>query len=151
MKKTLITFGLMLIALTARTQLIATVQMDETVEGICNHDEVFSLYSGWEGQVEPKCSLNKEEMEAILNETLQFLKDNPKFKSKGMVGVFINCEGIALKWEVSVKSKKSELDEQIIKVFETFNDWESGTLNGKAVDSHELFSYQIKKGTLTIN
>jgi hypothetical protein len=29
-----------------------------------------------------------------LNTEVSFLKDNPKFKDKGMIGLVINCKGI---------------------------------------------------------
>jgi hypothetical protein len=151
MKKPLLSLIIALTSLTTNAQLVATVQMNEKIEGICNHDEVYSLYHGWTGQVEPKCSMSKKEMEVVLNEKLQLLKDNPKFKAKGMVGVYINCEGKAVKWKISNKSKNEEFDKQIIAIFETFDNWEAGTLDGKNVDTHELFSYQVKKGVLTIN
>jgi len=133
----------------ASAQIIATVEMKEYVEGICDYDNVYGLYGGWDGQVEPKCSVSKEEMQKLLNQ-VQFLRDNPKFKGKGMVGVYVNCKGEALGWSISVASKK-ELDQQLLKVFQTFDEWIVGTLNGKDVDSIELISYKIKKGILTIN
>lgn len=151
MKKTFTILTLLLVGFTAKAQLIATVQMDETVEGICNQDEVYALYDGFDGQIEPKCSLSKKDMENLLNENLQFLKDNPKFKSKGMVGVYINCEGMPLQWDISVKTKKSDLDAEILKLFQTCEDWTPGTLDSKAVDTRELISYEIKKGVLKIN
>lgn len=132
-------------------QLIAKVEMREDVEGICNKDEVYSLYGGFAGQIEPKCTLSKQQMEDILNEKLTFLKENPSFKSKGMVGVYINCEGRALQWDISVKTKSEELDRQILEIFKTFNEWTVGKLDGKAVDTRDLFSYEIKKGVLKIN
>ena len=90
-------------------------------------------------------------MEEFLYEKLQFMKDNLTYKSKGMVGVYINCEGKALEWDISVKTKSAELDQQILEIFKTFNEWTSGKLNGKEVDTRELFSYEIKKGILKIN
>lgn len=142
---------LTLLAFNSDAQLIVQVEMKEKIEGICNQEEVYSLYGGFEGQIEPKCSLSKKQMEEILNEKLQFLKDNLNYKSKGMVGVYINCEGKALEWDISVKTKSAELDQQILEIFKTFNEWTSGKLNGKEVDTRELFSYEIKKGILKIN
>lgn len=139
------------LALNSEAQLIARVEMKENIDGICNQNEVYSLYGGFDGQIEPKCSLSKQNMEDILNERLLFLKENPKFKSKGMVGVYINCEGRVLQWDVSVKTKSAELDKQILEIFQTFNDWTVGKLNGKGVDTRDLFSYEIKKGVLKIN
>lgn len=135
----------------SQAQLIAKVEMKEKVEGICNQNEVYSLFAGFKGQVEPKCSVSKQEMEKILNEKLQFLKDNPKFKGKGMVGVYINCEGVCLEWDISVETKNAELDKQILEIFKTFTEWTAGSLDGKNVDTRDLFSYEIKKGVLTLN
>lgn len=133
----------------SQAQLVAKVEMKEKVEGICDYDNVYGLYNGWDGQVEPKCSVSKEEMQTQLNQ-VQFLKDNPKFKGKGMVGVYINCKGEAIGWRISVTTNK-ELDQQLLAVFQSFNNWTVGTFNGKNVDCSELISYRIKKGILTIN
>lgn len=134
----------------SKAQLIAKVEMKDSINGICNQDEVYALYEGFDGQIEPKCSLSKEEMQEIINNKLQYLKDNPKYKGKGMLGVYINCEGTALQWGISVTTKSAELDEQILEIFRTFNNWEAGSLNGEAVDTRELFIYEITKGILAL-
>lgn len=132
--------------------MLATVQMKEKVEGICDSSRVFALYSGFKGQVQAKCPISKEEMEKQLNDSLTFLKENPKFKSKGMVGLYINCKGEPLQWEIEVKTKSKELDAQILAIFKRYTqNWIPGSLNREHVDSSELFSYEIKQGKLYIN
>jgi hypothetical protein len=150
MRQVIITTLLLLYGQTSYSQLLATVQMKETVEGICDHQKVYGLYNGFTGQVEPLCSTTKEEMENLLNKNASFLKDNPKFKSKGMVGVYINCEGEPLQWAISVTSKSKELDQQLLETFQTFTDWKPGKLNNEPVDSRELISYEIKKGVIVL-
>ncbi len=149
MKTLLITVLILMSSFTTQAQLITKVQMKEKVEGICDHDNVYALFNGFDGQVEPKCSVSKEEMQEQLNK-VQFLKDNPKFKGKGMIGVYINCHGQAIGWRISVKTDQ-ELDQQLLKVFQTYQNWTVGTLNGKNVDCSELISYEIKKGKLTLS
>lgn len=151
MKKALLTISIIILCLTGHAQLIATVEMKEPIEGICNNKEVYGLFDGFSGQVEPKCSLTKEEIQKLLNEKVVFLKENPKFKGKGMVGVYINCKGEALNWAISVKTKNEELDKQILEVFKTLQNWTAGKLDGKNVDSRELISYTIKKGKIILN
>lgn len=150
MKKVRLTISLLIIAFASQAQIIARVEMNENVEGICNNKEVYALFSGFKGQVEPKCSLAKEEIQKLLNEKNTFLKANPKFKGKGMVGVYINCKGEALNWDISVKTKNDELDQQILDVFKTLQTWTSGKLDDKNVDSRELMSYKIKKGMIIL-
>lgn len=132
-------------------QLVATVQMKEPVDGICNPDEVYALFDGFEGQIRPKCTVSKKQMQDILNQKIQFLKGNPKFKGKGMVGVYINCEGLVVKWRISNKTSSEVLDAELLEIFKTFDDWSVGTFYGKEVDASELISYEIKKGVLIIN
>ena len=151
MKKTLLIISIAILGLSGHAQLIATVEMKEPVEGICNHKEVYVLFSGFTGQVEPQCSLTKEEMQIMLNEKALFLKTNPKFKGKGMVEVLINCEGEVLKWEISTKTKSDELDRQILDAFITLQNWTPGKLNGEDVDSMKLIGYTIKKGEIILN
>lgn len=124
--------------------------MKEKIEGLCSEKEVYSLFDGFKGQIEPKYSLTKLEIQNLLNEKVTFLKLNPKFKGKGMVGVFINCKGEALGWEISLKSKDQELDQQLIDIFKTLQSWTPGKLNGNNVDCRELISYKIKKGTIIL-
>jgi hypothetical protein len=131
-------------------QFIATVEMKEPVEGICNNTKVYALFKGFQGQIPPKCALTNEEIQKLLNE-IPFLKANPKFKGKGMAGVYINCKGEAIGWEIDNKSKSQELDKQLLEVFKTLRSWTQGKLNGMSVDTRELISYTIKKGVLTLN
>lgn len=46
---------------------------------------------------------------------------------------------------MGVKTKDPELDSQLMAVFKTLGNWESGKLNEKNVDSTQLFSFKIKK------
>lgn len=149
MKIRIVSILFLIASLESYGQLIAKVEMKENVEGICDNDNVYGLFNGFDGQVEPKCSVSKEEMQEQLNQ-VQFLKDNPKYKGNGMVGVFINCEGETIGWRISVKTNQ-ELDKQLLIIFESFEEWTAGTLNGKNVDCSELISYKIKKGKLIIN
>lgn len=150
MKTIILTTAIIILGLRVHGQLIATVEMKEPVEGICNNKQVYALFGGFKGQVEPKCSLTKEEIQNLLNEKITFLKVNPKFKGKGMVGVFINCKGEPLNWEISVKTNNDELDQQIIDIFKTLKNWTPGKLDENSVDSRELISYKIKKGLIIL-
>lgn len=150
MKKNLFTLCLIAISLQGFSQFIATVEMKENIDGICNYKHVYALFAGFKGQVKAKCSLKKEEIQNLLNEKVTFLKANPKFKGKGMVGVFINCKGETINWDLSGNSKNNELDQQILDVFKTLTIWTPGTLDGINVDTHELISYKIKKGVLIL-
>jgi hypothetical protein len=49
------------------------------------------------------------------------------------------------------KTKSPELDKQIEALFNSLTGWKAGTLNGKAVDSMLLFSFEIKKGQVVID
>lgn len=149
--KTVVVVFFAIFSFNANSQIIATVQMKEPIEGICDNDKVYALFSGFTGQEVPKCSISEEEMQLILNEKLKFLKDNPSFKGKGMVGVYINCEGEALNWHISVSTKNETLDTELLEIFETFNEWTAGRLNNKTVDCSELISFEIKKGKITLN
>lgn len=148
MKHVILPLVSILFSYCVQAQFIAKVQMKEKVEGICDLDNVYGLFDGFDGQVTPKCSVSEEEMQKQLNQ-IQFLQDNPKYKGKGMVAVYVNCKGEAIGWRISVETKE-ELDQELLDVFKTFLDWSVGTLNGKKVDSNVLISYKIKKGKLTI-
>jgi DNA-binding protein YbaB len=150
MKKVLFIFSLSVLCSKGHSQLIMREEMKEPKEGICNHNEVYALYGGFKGQVEPKCSRTKEEIQNLLNEKVIFLKTNPKFKGKGMVSVYINCRGETVDWRISVKTKNDELDKEILEVFKTLQTWTAGKMDGKNVDASVLTSYKIKKGSIEV-
>lgn len=149
--KTVVAVYFAIFAFNASSQIIATVQIKEPIEGICDNDKVYALYSGFTGQEVPKCSISVKEMQTILNEKLQFLKDNPSFKGNGQVGVIINCEGEALNWNTSLSTKNETLDKELLEIFEQFSNWNAGRLNNETVDSFTLIRFEIKKGKIKLN
>lgn len=151
MKKIILTCCILFFGFKMQAQFVAKVMLNDTIAGICNHDEIYSLFSSLSGQVQAKCSLSDEEIQNRLNEQLTFLKANPKYKSEGSVSLYINCKGEVVKWENFLKSKNKELDEQILAFFSTLKTWSPGKLNGKNVDCIKSFNYKIKKGILILN
>src|SRR5688572_26155747 len=115
------------------SQMMITTEAPE-VEGLCNNKQVYALFSSFSGHTEPKCSLNKEQIQALLNEKVTFLKENPKFKGKGSVSVYINCKGEIFNWKTSTETKSPDLDKEILAVFQTLTTWRAGKFNGQAVD-----------------
>lgn len=128
------------------------VMLRKKVEGMCTPaKDVFELYNGNEGEVEPICSVSKEELIELLNNELSFLKNNPDFKGRGMVSVLINCEGKAIGW-AEVVTKNKELNQEILTFLIKQNfDWEPGYFKDEAIDSLYSFSYQVVRGVLRLN
>ena len=133
---------------TASAQFVATVEIKEPIEGICNEKAVYALFP-MAGQVAAVCKTSDKEIEKLLNE-MPFLKANPKFKGEGMMGIYINCNGDVVQCKIDNSTGNAELDAQIEAVFQKLVYWEVGTLNGKQVDSLRLFSFEIKKGKVTL-
>ncbi len=128
------------------------MEVKEPIEGVCDNDNVLVLSPVFgKGQVEAVCTVSEDEMEVMLNEKVQFLKDNPDFEGKGMMQFVINCKGEVCRCQIDNESGSEELDSQIIAVFKTFKDWKAGTYNGKAVDSMVLISYTFKEGKIIFN
>lgn len=150
MKKILILF-MGLYAGTAFSQLVARLELKENIEGICNSKEVYALFSGFKGQVNPVPPISKDEIKNKLQSEVSFIKDNPKFKGKLMIHCLMNCKGEMVQCTVDNKSGNDELDKQVLAVFATLKQWTPGTLDGKAVDTSELFSIQVKKGVISFN
>lgn len=103
----------------------------------------------FEGQIEAVCPITKEQILTRLNSEIQFLKDNPKYKTKGMIGLLINCKGEVVQSEMDTKTKSKELDKQIEALFNSLGEWKAGKLDGQSVDSSRLFSFRIKKGKIS--
>lgn len=134
------------VTLTSTAQFVAKMEVKEDIPGICDKDEVYALFPTFKGQKEAVCPVSKEEILKRLNAEVQFLKENPDYNDKGMIGLIINCKGEVVKCEMDNNTKNEELDKQIEAVFNSLGDWKTGKLNGKAVDSSRLFSFQIKNG-----
>jgi len=146
MKKGIVLIGMVLSTVYASAQFIARVEVKEDIPGICNKNEVYALFPTLKGQEVPVCPVSKEEILKRLNSEVVFVKDNPKYKDKGMIGLFINCKGEVVQCKMDNKTKNEELDYQIEKVFNSLGDWEPGKLDGNEVDTSELFSFTIKNG-----
>lgn len=151
MKKTILTLIIGMIGLSVSAQLVAKMEVKEDIPGICDKDEVYALFSSFEGQDNAIPPISKDDILKRLNSEIQFLKDNPKYKDKGMMGLLINCKGEVIKCKMDNKTKNPELDQQIEEVFNSLGDWKAGKFNGKQVDSSELFSFKIKKGVISFD
>lgn len=132
--------------------MVAKLQMDEHVEGVCDNDNVYAIlpFPG-NGQVAAKAPKTDEQITTELNSKVTFLKDKPDYKDEGMVNIIINCKGEVVKCEIDNKTKSPELDKQIVAVFAEMKKWSAATVSGKAVDAVELYSFTIKKGKITIS
>lgn len=130
----------------ASAQFVAKMEMKEAVPGICDKDEVYALLPMLKGQEEAVCPISKADIIKRLNEEIAFIKTNPKYSDKGMIGLLINCKGELVRCKMDNETKDPELDKQIEAIFNSLGEWKAGKLNGKNVDSSWLFSFTIKKG-----
>lgn len=146
MKKTILILMTTFCAMTASAQFVAKMEVKEDIPGICDKNEVYALFPSFKGQDEAVCPMTKDEILQKLNSEVAFLKDNPKYKDKGMIGLVINCKGEVVQCKMDNKTKNPELDKQIEAVFNSLCSWKAGKLNGKEVDTSRLFSFKIKNG-----
>ncbi len=151
MRKLFLTLLTILIYSTSFGQFVAKMEVKEPIEGICDANEVYALFPSFKGQDLAICPISKDKILERLNNEVQFLKENPKYKDKGMIGLVINCKGEVVRCKMDNKTKKTELDKQIEEVFNSLGSWKSGKLNGKKVDSSRLFSFKIKKRKFTFD
>ena len=151
MKKTFLILMTIAIYSTVSAQFVAKMEVKEPIEGICDENEVYALFPMLDGQEEAVCPVSKEEIINRLNNEVAFLKENPKYKDKGMIGIIINCKGEVVQCKMDNKTKSEELDKQIEAVFNSLGEWEAGKLNRKEVDSSRLFSFKIKNGKITFD
>lgn len=151
MKKIIVALLLVQLSLSSFAQFVARAEIKEDVQGICDKKNVFALMGMLKGQKEAVCAVKEPEIEKALNDSIQFLKDNPDYKDKGMVSIIINCKGEVVQCKMDNKTKSTVLDEQIVNVFKTLTSWKAGTLDGKNVDSIKLWSFEIKNGKLKLN
>jgi hypothetical protein len=149
MKQTFLTIAITLIYSIASAQLVATMEVKEDIDGICNKEEVYALMPSIDkNQVKAICPVSKDEILKRLNADVKYLKENPKTKCKGMMSILINCKGEVIQCKMSNPTNKDELDQQIVAVFNGLGEWKNGMFYGKAVDSNQLFSFKIKNGVV---
>lgn len=151
MKQILLTFFVLTIYMTTSAQFVAKMEVKEPIPGLCNATEVYALFPSFKGQEEAVSPMTKEQILDRLNHEVQYLKDNPKYDDKGMMGLVINCKGEVVKCKMDNKTRTPELDKQIEDVFNSLGVWKAGKLNGKEVDTSRLFSFKIKNGKITFD
>lgn len=150
MKKLLFILCLATYSLHTSAQFVATMEVSEPIEGLCNQEEVYALFPMFGGQKEAICPISKQELLVRLNEEVTYLKENQKFKGKGLINVILNCEGEVVQCEMDGNSKTNSkvFDQQVIDVFLSLGIWKPGRLSSKKVDSVMLYSFKVKKGVI---
>ena len=131
--------------------MVATMQVDEPIPGVCNNSRVIAIlpFPG-NGQVKAEAPLTDEEITKKLNSEVDFLKDKPDYKDKGMVNLIVNCEGEMVRCQIDNKTQNPELDKQIVAVFAKMKDWKAGSIDGNSVDTSVLYSFEIDNGTISL-
>ncbi len=127
-------------------QFVAKMEVKGTIKGICNSNEVYALFPSFKGQDEAICPVSDGVILRRLNEEVQFVKDNPNYTDKGMIGIVINCQGEVVQCKMDTKTKNKELDQQIEAVFNSLGEWKAGQLDGKNVDSSKRIRFEINEG-----
>lgn len=137
-------------SLVSFSQFVARADIKEKVEGICDKKNVYALLAMFKGQKEAVCAVADTAIEHILNDSVQFIKDNPACNDKGMVSLVINCKGEVVQCKIDNKTKSPVLDEQVVNVFKSLVSWKAGKLDGTNVDSIKLWSFEIKNGKIKL-
>jgi hypothetical protein len=151
MKKVLSILSLLAITLTSSAQFAARMEVKEPIKGICDDKNVYVIFPSFKGQEEAKCPVSEKEITKRLNSEVPFLKDSTSYNDKGMVNIIINCKGEVVQCEIDNKTRYSELDKQIVAVFNSLGKWKPGKVNGDKVDVSRLWSFEIKNGEISIN
>ncbi len=150
MKKIALIILLIQFSVCSHAQFVARAEIKEDIPGLCDKSNVYALLPMLGDQKEAVCSVQKTEIEKMLNDSVQFIKDKPGYKDKGMVSLIINCKGDVVQCKIDNKTKSPVLDEQVVNVFKTLISWKAGKLNGKKVDSIKLWSFDISDGKITL-
>jgi hypothetical protein len=150
--KRLFFFSLLIFScLIAPAQFVARMQAKEPIPGVCNIKNIIVPFPSFKGQEVAICPVSKKEIQRRLNAEVPFLSLNAKYSGKGMIGLVVNCKGEVVQCKMDNKTGSEELDKQIEAVFNSLGEWKAGKLNGKPVDTSNLFSFTIESGTLTLN
>lgn len=134
---------------TGSAQFVARMEVKEPIPGVCDNNNVIAILPTMKGQQAAVCPVSNEEILKRLHAEVQFIKDNPTFEGKGMMGLVINCTGKVVQCKMDNKTGNEELDKQIEAVFNTLGEWKPGKLNKKEVDTSKLFSFSIQNGAFS--
>jgi len=131
--------------------MVATMQVDEPIEGVCNNDRVIAILPlEGNGQLEADPGVSDREIENMLNEQVSFLNNQADYEDKGMVSIIVNCKGEMVRCEIDNETKNEELDKQIVAVFAKLNNWKAGSIRGESIDTVVLYSFTIEGGKITL-
>ena len=115
-------------------------------ENVCKANRVYFLTENRAKPIEPIDSI-----EAKLNETITYAKENPTFEGKPAIQFAVNCQGqIGGGFHVVTKSGNDILDKTLIEFFKTIKNWQAGKIRKKTVDSWYMWRLEIKNGHITI-
>jgi hypothetical protein len=126
-------------------------QMIMSVEGI-NPENVCTLgkiYFLIESKARPIESIDS--IQARLNTNITFARENPTFTGKSVIQFAVNCKGeIGGGFHVVTKSGNTDFDNELISFFKTINNWKTGKIKKKSVDSWYMWQLEIKDGYIRI-
>jgi hypothetical protein len=115
-------------------------------ENVCKPNTVYFLT---ENRAKPIDSIDS--IETILNSTVKFAKENPKFEAKSAIQFAVNCKGqIGGGFHVVTKSGNDSFDQDLIEFFKTIQNWQAGKIRKKTVDSWYMWRLEIKNGFISI-
>lgn len=151
MKKTIVALFIITSCFNASAQFVARMEIKEDIPGLCDKNEVYAFFPSFKGQVQAVCPVSEDSILQRLNTEVLFVKENPTYNDKGMMGLIINCKGVVVQCKMDNKTKDPNLDKQIEAVFNTLGKWKAGKLKKKEVDSSRLYSFSIINGVFTFN
>ncbi len=149
MKITFLILFTSVICVTTSAQFVAKMEVKEPIPGVCNDKEVYVMFPSFKGQEQAVCPVSKDSILKRLNAEIPFLKDHPGYNDKAMIGLVINCKNQVVQCKMDNKTKSTDLDKQIELVFNSLGEWKAGKLNGKPVDTSNLFIFKIINGLFT--
>lgn len=145
MKKNIQIIILIFISFPSLGQMVMSVDGIKA-ENVCKQNYVYFLMTD-----KPKPIELIDTIEYRINQSINFVKENPSFESKPAVQLAINCKGeIGGGFHIVTKSGSEELDKELIEFFKTVTVWKSGKIKKESVDSWYMWRMEIKNGYIDI-
>ena len=121
---------------------IAMSSPDIDIENACNENLVYAFLT------DKASNMTFNEIERLLNEEIDFVKSNPKFKTKCAVQNIVNCKGEASTFHMVTESKSKEFDKQLLEFFNKLSDWKTANYKNQPVDYWFMWLIKVKKGVI---
>lgn len=135
---------------TLNAQFVPLVKPSENKDMLCDSANIYFLQTNTLTHKVLTSVFNIPEIEAKIKAEVFLLKEKIDLSDECMLSVIVNCKNELVSCKIEMKSKETELDLQICKVFKSLKKWTAGEISDRKVDSYRQYKIKIINGEIFI-